>query len=115
MRLRFGSSFHKTLSFRLTAWYSGIFIVSAIALLAVSNLFLFSSMRDHRRAIQSQLRKYVAVAEAQGVEGLANEIAKQRRPSRRNSYFARITNAASETIFLGNPATLGEVRFCQSA
>ncbi len=102
MRLRFGSSFHKTLSFRLTAWYSGIFIVSAIALLAVSNLFLFSSMRDHRREIQSQLSKYVAVAEAKGVDGLANEIAKQRRPSRRNSYFARITNAASETIFLGN-------------
>ena len=102
MRLRFGSSFHRTLGFRLTAWYSGIFIVSSLVLLSVSYLFLFSSMRDHRGAIQSQLRKYVAVAEAGGVEGLANELAKQRRPSRRNSYFARITNAASETIFLGN-------------
>ena len=103
MRLKFNSSIHRTLSFRLTAWYSGIFIVSAIVLLAVSNLFLFSSMRDHRRAIQSQLREYVAVVEAEGVSGLANEFAKQRKPSRRNSYFARITNAASETIFLGNP------------
>ena len=103
MRLSISSSFHRTLGFRLTAWYSGIFIVSSLVLLSVSYLFLFSSMRDHRRAIQSQLREYVALVEADGVSGLANEFAKQRKPSRRNSYFARITNAASVTIFLSNP------------
>jgi len=103
MRLSFRSSFHRTLGFRLTAWYSGIFIVSSLVLLSVSYLFLFSSMRDHRRAIQSQLREYVALVEAEGVSGLANEFGKQRKPSRRNSYFARITDAASVTIFLSNP------------
>ena len=64
MRLSISSSFHRTLGFRLTAWYSGIFIVSSLVLLSVSYLFLFSSMRDHRRAIQSQLREYVALVEA---------------------------------------------------
>jgi len=103
MRLRFSSSFHRTLGFRLTAWYSGIFIVSSLVLLSVSYLFLFSSMRDRRGETQSQLRKYVALVEARGVSGLASEFGKQRKPSRRNSYFARITNAASVTIFLSNP------------
>ncbi len=103
MRLRVSSSFHRTLGFRLTAWYSGIFIVSSLVLFSVSYLFLFSSMRDRRGETQSQLRKYVALVEAGGVSGLANEFGKQRKPSRRNSYFARITNAASVTIFLSNP------------
>lgn len=103
MRLRVSSSFHRTLGFRLTAWYSGIFIVSSLVLFSVSYLFLFSSMRDRRGETQSQLRKYVALVEAGGVSGLADEFGKQRKPSRRNSYFARITNAASVTIFLSNP------------
>ena len=103
MPLKFSSSFYKTLSFRLTLWYSGIFIVSSLILLSVSYLFLFSSMRDQRGATQSQLREYVALVEAGGVSGLANEFGKQRKPSRRNSYFARITDAASVTIFLSNP------------
>ena len=103
MRLSFSSSFHRTLGFRLTAWYSGIFIVSSLVLLSVSYLFLFSSMRDQRAETQSQLRKYVALVEAGGVAGLADEFAKQPKPSRRNSYFARISNRASATIFLSNP------------
>ena len=103
MRLRVSSSFHRTLGFRLTAWYSGIFIVSSLVLFSVSYLFLFSSMRDRRGETQSQLRKYVALVEAGGVSGLADEFGKQRKPSRRNSYFARLTNAASVTIFLSNP------------
>jgi signal transduction histidine kinase len=102
MRLRFSSSFHRTLSFRLTAWYSGIFIVSSLVLLSVSYLFVFSTMRDQRGAIQVRLREYAALVESGGVPALESKLREQRNPSRRNSFFARITNQGNTTIFVGN-------------
>jgi signal transduction histidine kinase len=103
MSLRFSRSFHRTLGFRLTSWYSGIFIVSSLTLLTVSYLFVFSTMGDQRSAIQSRLREYASVVETGGVSMLESKVREQRDPSRRNSFFARITNAANATIFLGNP------------
>jgi len=111
MRLRFSSSFHRTLGFHLTCWYSGIFIVSSLALLSVSYLFVFSTMRDQRGAIQSQLREYVSLVETGGVPALANKFREQRDPSRRNTYFARITNPANETILISNPRLWEEFDF----
>ena len=60
-------------------------------------------MRDQRAAIQSQLREYAVLAETGGIPALANKFREQRKPSRRNSFFARITNPANATIFIGNP------------
>ena len=103
MPLKFNRSFFRTLGFRLTSWYSGIFIVSSLVLMSVSYLFVFSTMRDERNAIQSRLREYASVVETGGIPALESKFREQRRPSRRNSFFARVTNAANATNFLGNP------------
>ena len=103
MPLTFTSSFHRTLGFRLTAWYSGIFIVSSLILLSVSYLIVFSELRDERGAIQSQLREYAILVDTRGASALAQKFAEQRKPSRRNSFFARITDSDGATVFLSNP------------
>ena len=103
MPLKFNRFFFRTLGFRLTSWYSGIFIVSSLVLLSVSYLFVFSTIRDQRSAIQSRLREYASIVETGGVPALESKFREQRRPSRRNSFFARVTNAANATNFLGNP------------
>lgn len=102
MRLRLSKGIFRTLGFRLTAWYSGIFIASSLILLSVAYFFVFATLRDQRSEIQTQLRQYAALAEGGGVAALADSYRGQRHPTRRNSYFARIADGANRTVFLSH-------------
>jgi signal transduction histidine kinase len=95
--------FHKTLGFRLTFWYSSIFILSSLILSIVSFAFVFSTMRDNRKAIQFQLAQYRSIADAGGVQAIANIINQQGRSSQRRSFFVRVIGSGSETVFLSTP------------
>ena len=103
MRLKFPERFQNTLAFRLTFWYSAIFILSFLILSIVSYLFVFSAIRDNRRVIKAELSKYVSLAEGGGIEAIKGESLKQANPSRRNSFFVRVVDPADETQFLSNP------------
>ena len=70
MRLKFPERFHRTLAFRLTFWYSAIFILSFLALSVISYLFVFSAIRDNRAAIKATLSKYVSLAERDGIQAI---------------------------------------------
>ncbi len=70
MRLKFPRRFHKTLAFRLTFWYSAIFILSFLVLSVISYLFVFSAIRDNRAAIKADLSEYVSLAERDGIEAI---------------------------------------------
>src|SRR5688572_14976305 len=95
--------FYKTLGFRLTFWYSSIFILSSLILSIVSFAFVFSTMRDHRKTIQLQLAQYRSIADAGGVQAIENIISQQGRPSQRRSFFVRVIAPGDETLFLSNP------------
>jgi signal transduction histidine kinase len=95
--------FHKTLGFRLTFWYSSIFILSSLTLSIVSFAFVFSTMRDNRKAVQLKLAEYRSIADAGGVQAIENIINQQGRPSQRRSLFVRIIAPGDETIFLSTP------------
>ena len=71
--------FHKTLGFRLTFWYSSIFILSSLTLSIVSFAFVFSTMRDNRKTIQLQLAQYRSIADAGGVQAIENIVSQQRK------------------------------------
>ena len=58
MLLKFPKNLRKKLSVRLTVWYSGIFILSSLTFSIVSYLFVFSTVRDNRKAIQATLSQY---------------------------------------------------------
>ena len=74
MPSRFFNRLHKTLAFRLTFWYSAIFILSSLTLLIVSYLFVFSTVRDNRSAIEAQLSKYQSLVESRGIGALESVI-----------------------------------------
>jgi signal transduction histidine kinase len=103
MRLKFPKRFHKTLAFRLTFWYSAIFILSFLALSIISYLFVFSAIRDNRATIKAELSEYVSVAERDGIEAIKTASHKQAKPSRRTSFFVRLVNTDNTTLFLSNP------------
>jgi heavy metal sensor kinase len=95
--------FYKSLGFRLTLWYSAIFILSFLTLSVLSYLFVFSSVRDNRSAIKATLSGYVALAERDGIQAIESASRKQQNPSRRNSFFLRIVEQNNVTLFLSNP------------
>ena len=103
--------FHKTLGFRLTFWYSSIFFLSSLTLSIVSFAFVFSTMRDNRKAIQFQLAQYRSIANAGGVQAIEEVINRQARPSQRRSFFVRVIGSGDETIFLSNPRLWEEFDF----
>jgi hypothetical protein len=59
----------KTLGFRLTAWYSGLFILSTLALFSTAYLLLSSSLqRRDRAALRLKLKEYAAEYQRGGLE-----------------------------------------------
>jgi signal transduction histidine kinase len=102
MRLKFPDRFHKTLAFRLTFWYSAIFILSFLALSVISYLFVFSQIRDNRAAINATLSKYVSLAERDGIQAIESA-GRQPGASRRTSFFVRVVDRNNVTVFLSNP------------
>jgi signal transduction histidine kinase len=103
MLLKFPKHFHKKLSVRLTVWYSGIFILSSLVFSVVSYLFVFSTVRDNRNAIQATLSQYRPKAEDGGVKAVDALTRRQRNPSRRTSFFIRVVGRHNETLYLSNP------------
>jgi signal transduction histidine kinase len=103
--------FHKTLGFRLTFWYSSIFILSSLTLSIVSFAFVFSTMRDNRKAVQLKLVEYRSLVESEGIQGLAKALAEQRNPSRRTSFFVRVVAPGNKTALLSNPLLWEEFDF----
>ncbi len=103
MRLRFPSHVRKTLGFRLTLWYSAIFISSSLVLLVISYIFLSSSVRDNRKVIQSRLSHYLSVAQKGGIEALEKAAISSRRSSQRRAFYVRVVGPNNETVFLNEP------------
>jgi len=103
MPSRILSHFHKSLGFRLSFWYSVIFILSFLILSIVSYLFVFSTLRDNRTVTKEKLSEYVSLAETGGVKAVENLVRQQRRPSRRSSFFVRVVDPGDVTLFVSNP------------
>src|SRR6266849_2988288 len=57
----------KSHGFRLGVWYFVIFIVSSLAVSIVSYVFLSSSLRDNRKAIQAKLQELLSLGQKAGV------------------------------------------------
>ena len=103
MRFKFSERFHKTLAFRLTFWYSAILTLSFLLVSVISYLFVFSAIRDNRPAIRAALAQYLALAEKGGVQAIENAVRQRVKPSRRTSFFVRVVDADSKTVFLSHP------------
>ncbi len=103
MRLKLLSHVRKTLAFRLTLWYSAIFILSSMILFTVSYLFLSSLVRDNRKVIQSKLMEYLSLAREGGFQAIENAAGDAQHARRRNTFFVRVIGRDNRTVFLSTP------------
>lgn len=103
MSLKFLDQIHRTLGFRLTLWYSTIFILSALVLFILSYLLLSSSIQENRDKIQAKLREYRSLYQGAGLDAVKKRVNVPQRASRRTAFFVRVADLQNKTLFLNSP------------
>jgi heavy metal sensor kinase len=104
MSLRSLSQLRKKVGFRLTIWYSGIFILGALFLFALAYLLLSSSLskQDHE-AIQLRLEELSALYQTGGRELLEREVTVEKKFEKKIPFLIRLSGSDNETLFLDIP------------
>jgi signal transduction histidine kinase len=104
MILRSLNPLRKSISFRITVWYSILFASSFVLLFGLI-YFRLSSYVNHkdRQILQAKLEEYVTQFEAGGRPALSKEIRTDRRTDKRISFFVRIAAPDNATLFLSVP------------
>lgn len=98
------SRVRKTLSFRLTAWYSGLFILSTLALFATAYVLLSSSLeRRDREALQLKLKEYAAEYQRGGMEATERKITFENSQAGKALFFVRVAGPDNKTLFVNTP------------
>jgi heavy metal sensor kinase len=104
MSLRSLKQLRKKIGFRLTVWYSGIFILSSLFLFALAYFLLSSSLnkQDHE-AIQLRLEELSALYQTGGRELLEREVTVEKKFEKKIPFFIRLAGRENKTLFLYIP------------
>jgi signal transduction histidine kinase len=90
----------KTLGFRLTAWYSGLFTLSTLALFGTAYVLLSSSLqRRDREAIHLKLKEYAAEYQLGGREAIERKLAFETLQMGKARFFVRVAGPDNRTLF----------------
>ena len=92
----------KSLGFRLAVWYFIVFVLSSLAVSIVSYVFLSSSLRDNRKAIQVKSQELVLLGQKAGIDAI-EQAADAQSASRRTAFFVRILDRKNQLVFLNIP------------
>jgi heavy metal sensor kinase len=95
----------KTLSFRLTIWYFGLFTLSAGVLFGTAYVLLGATLQGKdREAIQFELQEYAAEYQRGGLDAVEKEIALQRSHTGNMLFFVRVADPDNHTLLLSIPS-----------
>ena len=101
MFLKSLNNLRKTVSFRLTVWYSGIFIFSSLLLFGLVYFLLSSSLsRQNQEAIQLKLEELSALFKSGGIEFLEREITIEKKFEKALPFFIRVAGQGNKTLLL---------------
>lgn len=98
------STMRRTLGLRLSVWYAGVFILSTLALVAISYALLSSSLaqRDHD-IIRATLREYASRYEFGGLAALQRAVELEERTGSEEQLYVRVIGRAAEAVFVRSP------------
>ncbi|MEC4684900.1 MAG: ATP-binding protein [Nitrospirota bacterium] len=107
MSLRSLDRIWKTIGFRLTLWYSALFILSSLILFVIVYFLISSSFKQEERyTIQSKLREFSAQYQRGGIEALKSEVGFEAHSG--NLFFVRMAGPQGHTLFVNIPALMGD-------
>jgi signal transduction histidine kinase len=104
MSLKYLHKITKTIGFKLTVWYSAIFILSSLFLFIISYFFLYSSFqKQDREAILLALRELSSLYEIGGISALEKEVRIEKKFQKKTSFFIRVAGSKNKTLFISLP------------
>jgi len=93
-----------TIGFRLTIWYSAIFIVSTVVVFGLAYFVLASSLkRQDRETIELKLKELAVTYQSSGVAALEAEIDLEKRLEKKTPFFIRLASPENKTLSLKIP------------
>lgn len=94
------NSLRRRLSVRLTLWHSLLYMLSALALLALTYLMLENRAHETERyVLESRLNQYVSEYKRAGIDGVKH-LATLRRGRAQQAFFVRVGDAENRMSFL---------------
>ena len=101
MSLRSLKRARHTLWLRLTAWYTGFFLLSAMVLSGVAYMKFWEVMQRYdREAIEIELDEYLAAYHRGGVEAVATRAASAHTPAMLTLFFVGVARDDQPPLFL---------------
>jgi signal transduction histidine kinase len=92
----------KTIGFRLTLWYSSIFILSSLIFFVLIFFFLSLSLQQQdREVIQAELEDYLTIYQKGGIDALLKEMKENK--SEKDIFFIHLVGFDNDTVFLYVP------------
>jgi signal transduction histidine kinase len=92
--------FFKTTGFRLTLWYSLVFIVSAGVLFWLAHFLVSSTIEEiDGRLVRARISDYTRQARTGGLEGLLKKVRQDDRGNRRAGLFVRVADPDNRTLW----------------
>ena len=94
----------KTIGFKLTLWYSGLFVFSVLLLFLLAYLYLDSTLarRDHEE-IQAKLQELQVLYESGGLTLIEKNIQASQKFPEKNRFLIRLADWHNHTLFLYLP------------
>jgi len=98
----------RTLGLRLSVWYSTVFILSTLILVAITYALLSSSLaqRDHD-IIRATLREYASRYELAGLPALQRAVELEERTGSEEQLFVRVIGRGADAVFVRSPQAWG--------
>jgi signal transduction histidine kinase len=101
---RLPKNLRKTVGFRLTLWYSGIFILSSLLLFVLAYFLLSSSLsRQDQQTIQLKLKELSALYETGGMESLEREVTVEKKFEKKAPLLIRVAGRENKALLLVIP------------
>jgi heavy metal sensor kinase len=109
MSLKVLNRVRRTIGFRLTLWYSAIFILSSVVLFVITYFFLSASLRQKdQEVVQGRLNDLKAQYRAGGIIALRNDLKFQTYAGKPHVFFVRVAGPNNRTLFVSLPDVRGD-------
>ncbi len=91
----------KTVGFRLTTWYTAVFVLSSVLLFGFSYFYISNSLKEQeKKAIKSTLTKLSGLYETGGIESVEGELTASKKFEKNSPFLIRIGDPENETLLI---------------
>jgi len=94
----------KTTGFRLTVWFSSLFVVFALVLYVLVYILLANSIRENNRQLAlNKIGQYTRIEHTRSLSALIRELLLEHAANQQTGFFVRVSDTENRTLLLTLP------------